>query len=241
MLSQYKWWLGFWSGTITGAWYWILTKLRLQSLVDPGLLALPTVTWSCQGFLSELVPTLTSLGWRLTASTPSQTMCVVLIPDLSENWYFEVCETYMWTILCNFVATLHLFCQSLKTVLWCGGQLLNVTFSFLRARCIRWPGFFSIRVSFRWVIDVVWLGLVCCIRLIRTLITVCSASFHLLRLSSTIQAAAAAHPLEFEVSRCRASQFARSFLPAQVRLWNDLPYTVFNTGTLDGFKGSVNS
>ena len=26
----------------------------------------------------------------------------------------------------------------------------------------------------------------------------------------------------------------------QVRLWNDLPYTVFDTGTLDGFKGAVN-
>ena len=54
------------------------------------------------------------------------------------------------------------------------------------------------------------------------------------------RAAAAAHSLEFEVSRCRTSQFARSFLPAQVRLWNDLPKTVFDTGTLDGFKGAVN-
>ena len=31
-----------------------------------------------------------------------------------------------------------------------------------------------------------------------------------------------------------------SFLPAQVRLWNDLPYSVFHTGMLDGFKGAVN-
>ena len=54
------------------------------------------------------------------------------------------------------------------------------------------------------------------------------------------QAAAAAHPLEFEVSSCRTSQFARSYLPAQVGLWNDLPYTVFDTGTLYGFKGAVN-
>ena len=50
-------------------------------------------------------------------------------------------------------------------------------------------------------------------------------------------AAAAAHPLEFEVSRFRRSQFARCFLPAQ---WKDLPYTVFVTGTLDGFKRAVN-
>ena len=61
---------------------------------------------------------------------------------------------------------LHLFSQSLSIVLWCGGQLLNVTFSFFSARCIRWPDFVPISVSCRCVI--------------RTLITVCSASFHLL-------------------------------------------------------------
>ena len=46
------------------------------------------------------------------------------------------------------------------------------------------------------------------------------------------RAVTAAHPLEFEVSRCRTSQFARSFLPAKVRMWNDLLYTVFTAGTL---------
>ena len=50
----------------------------------------------------------------------------------------------------------------------------------------------------------------------------------------------AAHPLEFEVSRCRTSQFAMCFLYAKTRVWNDLPYTVFDTRTLDGFKGAVN-
>ena len=49
------------------------------------------------------------------------------------------------------------------------------------------------------------------------------------------RAVAAAHPIEFETS-----QFARCFLPAQTRVWNDLPYTVFDTETLDGFKGAVN-
>ena len=55
-------------------------------------------------------------------------------------------------------------------------------------------------------------------------------------------AAAAAHPLNFTVSRCRTSQFARHFLPAQTRVcgMNDIPYTVFDTGTLDGLKGAVN-
>ena len=55
-----------------------------------------------------------------------------------------------------------------------------------------------------------------------------------------IRAAAAAHPLDLESSRCRTSQFARCFLKAQVRMWNDLPFTVFDTGTLDGFKRAVN-
>ena len=54
------------------------------------------------------------------------------------------------------------------------------------------------------------------------------------------RAAAAAHPLELEVSKCRTSQFARCFLPAHIRVWNDLPYSVFDTGTLDVFKGAVN-
>ena len=53
-------------------------------------------------------------------------------------------------------------------------------------------------------------------------------------------AAAVDYPLEFQVSGCRTSQFARCFLGAQTRVWNDLPYTVFHTGTLDGFKGAVN-
>ena len=49
------------------------------------------------------------------------------------------------------------------------------------ARYIRWPGYFKIRVSCC-VIDVMWLSILCFTRLIRTLITVCSASFHLLLL-----------------------------------------------------------
>ena len=92
----------------------------------------------------------------------------------------------MGTPLCYFVAILHLFSQSLSIVLRCGVQLLNVTFSFLSARCNRWPGFVPIRVYCRCVIDVVWLGLVCSTRLMRTLNTVCSASFHLLILEFDI-------------------------------------------------------
>ena len=55
-----------------------------------------------------------------------------------------------------------------------------------------------------------------------------------------ILAAAGAHPLEFEISTSRTSLFARCFLPDQVRIWNDLGDTVFDTRTLDGCKGAVN-
>ena len=91
----------------------------------------------------------------------------------------------MWTLLCYFGAILH-FSQSLSIVLRCGGQLLNVTFSFFSARCFRWQGLVLISVFCRCVFDVVRLGLVCCTRLIRTLITVCSVSFHLFLLEFDI-------------------------------------------------------
>ena len=75
----------------------------------------------------------------------------------------------------------YLFSQSLGIVLWCGGLLLNVIFSFLSARCIRQPSFALVILSFRCVIDVVLLHCVCCTKLIRTRIIVCSVSFHLLQ------------------------------------------------------------
>ena len=54
------------------------------------------------------------------------------------------------------------------------------------------------------------------------------------------RAADAANPLEFKESRCKTSKFAGCFLPAQVPMRNDFPYTVFDTGALDGFKVAVN-
>ena len=106
--------------------------------------------------------------------------------SLRELVFWEWWNVYLWTPLCYFVAILHLFFQSLSIVLRYGCQLLNVTFRFSSARCIRLPGFTMIGVSCRCVIDVVWLGLVCCTRLIRTLVSVCSGSFHLLLLEFDI-------------------------------------------------------
>ena len=156
----------------------------------------PKVTWSCLGFLSMLVPTSTSLEWSLTTSSHSKTMFVSRVSQRID--ILRLVKWYLWTPLCYFVAILHLFSQSLSIFLWCGSQLLNVTFSFLRARClsifgglalsamcIRWSGF--VPISFcSYVIEVVWLGLVCCRRLILILITVCSTSFHLLLIHPTL-------------------------------------------------------
>ena len=112
-------------------------------------------------------------------------------------------------------------------ILRCGGQLLNVHCSFQTARCIRWPGIALIRVSCLCVIDVMLLNCVCCSRLIRTRITVCSVIFHeRLPESSTYPSCGRAHSLEFKVSRCWTCQFVRCFLPAQLRMWNNLLYTL---------------
>ena len=101
-------WLGLRSDAITGAWYWIHTKLRLLSLVDPGLWTFPLVTWSCQGFLSEPVPNSTSLAWSLTACSHSKTMCMVLFPVcLRELVFWCWWNVYLWTPLCYFVSILH--------------------------------------------------------------------------------------------------------------------------------------
>ena len=56
----------------------------------------------------------------------------------------------------------------------------------------------------------------------------------------SVAAAAAADSLVFDISRCRTTQFATCFLPAKARVWNDLPNTVFDTGTFDRFMGAVN-
>ena len=129
----------------------------------------------------------------------------------------------LWTPLCCFVATIHLFSQSLSIVLRCGGLLLKAICSFSSAKQSRAPSKQSNHCLFS---------------------EFPSASVKI----QQSRAEAAAHPLVFEVLRCITSQFARCFLLAQTRVWNDhkhqedmeLTYTVFDTETLDGFKGAVN-
>ena len=79
----------------------------------------------------------------------------------------------------------------------------------------------------------------------QTRITVCAVSFLLLLPESNIpelwpgmsnSILQLQTQSEFVVSGCRTSLFTRCFLPALVRMWNDLPCTahVFDTRTLDG-------
>ena len=84
------------------------------------------------------------------------------------------------------------FSQSFSIILWCGGQLMNVIFSFSSVRCIRWPGFARVRVSCHCVIDVMLLDCVCLSSLIRSRIIVCSEILYLL-------------PTKFDILSCGSS------------------------------------
>jgi len=52
--------------------------------------------------------------------------------------------------------------------------------------------------------------------------------------------ALAAHSRSFEMTRHRTSQFSRTFVPFCVRLWNNLPESVFTGEGLGAFKTAVN-
>ena len=67
----------------TGAWYWILTKLRPLWLVYPGLSTIYT-RGDLVLFLFALVPTLIFLAGSLTAGSPSKTVCVCSLTYLSK-------------------------------------------------------------------------------------------------------------------------------------------------------------
>ena len=178
-------------------------------------------------------------------------MCVALYPEylielIFWGWWIDICGhlcvTSLLFCICSpnpwvLFSGVGVSCWMSLSAYWrpgvFGGQALS-------ARCIRWPGF--VPISF----------LSLCHRRrvagLSMLYKVNSNSNHRLfnKLPSAshrvwhTRAAAAAHPLRFVVLRCRTSKFARYFLLAQVWMSNDLPYTVFDTETLHGFKGAVN-
>ena len=99
---------------------------------------------------------------------------------LSKNFYFVVGEACLCGHLC--IASLH-YAFVLPILEYCSpvwGLLLNVIFSFLRARCIRWPGFCPDQ-TFLSLCHRRHVAALCMLYKVNSdLITVCSASFHLL-------------------------------------------------------------
>ena len=200
------------------------------------------VTWSCLCFRFALVPTLTLLVWSLTVGSPSKTMCVVSSPaSLKEFVFWGWWSLSLWISLCCIVATIHLFSQSLSIVLRCGGLQLKCHLQLLKRQVYSvarlCPGQTSLSSCHRRHVAVLCMSYKVNFNSNHCLFSELPSPSVRGRHS---WAAAAAHPLELEVSRCRTSQFARCFLPAQTRVWNVLSYTVFDTGMFDEFKGAVN-
>ena len=146
----------------------------------------------------------------------------------------------MLTPLCCFAVTRPSSSLSLNILILSGGLLPAVTFGFFIVRFMQSLGSVLIRFLSLLITAAALLGCVCCTKftairntLYRELSPACQRVRH-------APAAAVAHPCELEVPRCRTSQFGRCFLPAHVRMWNDLPSCVFDYGTLSGFKGAVN-
>ena len=160
-------WLGFRSRAITGAKYWILKKNKAlvvsrSEIVNPphGDLVLSRVSIRAN-------PNLDILGMKFDSKPTFEDHVRGIVFRVSQRIdILRFVNLYLWTILCYFVEILHLFSKSSSIVIRFGGQLLNITFSFLSARCIRWSGFVLISVA----------GMS---MLIRTPIAVCLESFHL--------------------------------------------------------------
>ena len=193
-------------------------------------------------------PNLDILGVKFDSRLTFKTMCAVLsLVSLKKLVFWSWCSVSLWTSLCCFVATMHWFWQSLNIVLLSGG-CCGMSSSASRA-----VGIFGGQACSYLIFLLLCLCMlykVCCTKyvILRMSYKVNSNSYHSLFIEFSSasfrvrhnRAAAAAHSLEFQVQRCRTSQFARSFLPTQTRVWNDLPYTVLDIRTLDVFKGTVN-
>ena len=103
------------------------------------------VTWSCSGVSISASPNLDILGVKFDSKLTFEGHVRGIVSRISQriDIFRLVKHIFVDTsvlLRCNFAFVLPI----LEIVLRCGGQLLNVTFSFLSARCIRWPGFVPI-------------------------------------------------------------------------------------------------
>ena len=233
-LSRIQEWCNYWCMTLNPNKTKALVVSRFKTVSPPhsGLIL--------SGVSIRASPNLDILGVKF--DSPSKTMCVVLFPvSLRELVFWGWWNIYLWTPLCYFVAILHLFSQSWSIVLRCGGHAAECLLQLLELQV------YSVARLYpnQRILSLCHLRRVAELRLLYRFNSYSNhCLFNELPSASTrvryTRAAAAAHPSEFEVSRCRTSQFSRSFLAAQVQLRNDVPYTVVDTRTLDGFKSAVN-
>ena len=229
-------WLGFGSGAITGAIYGILTKLRT---VSPG-------PWAqdCQSVVCICsCPNLDILGVKFDSRLTfeghmrgivSRVSQIISILRLVKSVFVDSSVLLRWYYA--LVQPIFEYCSPV----W--GLLLNLIFSYSSVWCIRGPWGLCPDQTFLPLCHWRHVAALCMLYKVNTnsnhsLFSGLSSASIRVRHTWT---AAAAYPLEFEVSSCRTSKFARWFLSAQTRVWNDLPCTVFDTGTLDGFMGAAN-
>ena len=198
------------------------------------------VTFSRLGFLFTLVPTTIFLAWSLTEGLHSKTICAVLsLVSLKELLCWGWWIVSLWTPLSCFVVTMHLFSQSLSIILRCGVYCW-MSSSATRVTVYSEDQAFPVQ-PFLSLCHRRHVAALCMLYKVNSISNHCVSSD--LPSPSVIvwhsRAAAAAHPLEFDFSRCRTSQFA-SVSCRLILVRGIIPYTVFDTGTLDGFNGAVN-
>ena len=105
-------------------------------------------------------------------------MCGI-VSHVSDNWYFEVSETYICGHICV-TSLLLCICSHNPWVLFSDvgvGFWMSPSATRSSARCSRWPVFALIGISCRCVIDVSCWTVWFCTRLIRTRLTDCSVSY----------------------------------------------------------------
>ena len=105
-------------GTVTGAWYWILTKLRLSRsrTVNP-----QHVDWVLSGISFAIVQTSTSwhkVSQQAQNRSPHARVVLCLVSP-SELEFLCWLVVSLWTHLCFSVAIIHLFSKSYSSGLRC--------------------------------------------------------------------------------------------------------------------------
>ena len=142
------------SGAITGAWYWILTKLRLFIISRSRTENLPHSDLVVFGISIHASPNLDIFGVKFDSKLTFEDRVWYCFSCLSENLRLV---KHVLVDTCYFVcyyAFVLLFLEHCPPV-W--GSATECHLQLLRTRCIWWSGFALISVSCSCVIDVMLL------------------------------------------------------------------------------------